>query len=311
MTRSGILASRLLVALVTAALTAGAALAVAVGASATASGGLAGETLTFPLAGRYDDCPAGATSYAFTLEGEADGPWPGHYTGRVSARTEGGEVINLVEATIDTPDGALLITGTGADAAGPSGVCAPLRAGQVLTWTADVPGHGADSGTTVLSGDPDVLVAQLTSAAPDGPTTTEAPTPTDDPSSSPADPADPATPSPPASGAPSGGPRADRDLAFRYRVVARGGETSGSCDVLGGTQQLPVHIVCIDVRSYQRHGRTVRFAGAATINGLPTSYQIRIVDGGGSGEGGDSFVISVGDDYVGGGDLTSGDLRVR
>lgn len=289
--------------LATAALTTGAGLVVAVGAAAEGSGGLDGETLVLPIAGQYDACPAGASSYTFAVEGEAAGPRGGHYVGQVTHQVEGAAVVVVVEATIGTAQGELHLTQTGTADAGPDGACAPLVAGQVLDWTADLAGQEVDSGTTLLSGDLSALVAQLTSAPP----VAASPTPSADPT--PADPS-PGLPPPDPSTTHSPGPATvDADIAFTYHVVARDGQTSGSCDVRGGTDVAPVHIVCADVGSYERHGRTVRFSGAATINGESTTYSIQIVDGAGTGE--DSFLIRAGDGYVGGGGLTSGDLRVR
>ena len=103
----------------------------------------------------------------------------------------------------------------------------------------------------------------------------------------------------------------DADITFRYSVEARAGRLAGTCDVQGGTEAAPVHVVCTDVRTYERHGHVLAFSGDGTVNGRATTYWIRIVDGRGPGAGRDSFVIRAGDDYLGGGELTSGDLRVR
>jgi hypothetical protein len=103
----------------------------------------------------------------------------------------------------------------------------------------------------------------------------------------------------------------DTDIAFHYRVVARADRLSGTCDVQGGTEAGPVHVVCRDVRTYERHGHALDFSGTATLNGRATTYRIRIIDGGGPTSGSDSFLIRAGDSYAGGGELTSGDLRVR
>ena len=123
-------------------LTAGVGLVVAVGATAAAPGGLNDETLVLPLAGRYDACPPGSTSHSFPLEGEATGPWRGHYLAQVSAQVDGSSLVRVVEATISTSDGDLRLTQTAVADLGPAGACAPLKPGQVLTWTAELPGEG-------------------------------------------------------------------------------------------------------------------------------------------------------------------------
>ena len=295
-------------------LTPGVGLVVAVGATAAAPGGLNDETLVLPLAGRYDACPPGTTSHSFTLEGEATGPWSGHYLAQVSAQVDGSSLVRVVEATISTSDGDLRLTQTAVAGLGPAGACAPLEPGEVLTWTAEVPGQGADSGTAVLTGEPTGVVDQLTSTAPEdsGSPSADA-SPAGDPMPGPTVPSPTgSTASPtPQPGPPPDPTSVDRDVAFRYRVEARAGRLTGTCDVQGGTEPAPVHVVCTDVRTYERHGHALAFSGTATLNGRATTYAIRIIDNPGRGAGRDSFLIRAGYDYVGGGELTSGGLRVR
>ena len=101
------------------------------------------------------------------MEGEATGPRSGHYVARVTAHVDGPSVVRVVNATIGTSDGDLRLTQTAVADLGPAGACAPLEPGEVLTWTAEVPGQGADAGTAVLSGEPAALVDSLTSTQPD------------------------------------------------------------------------------------------------------------------------------------------------
>jgi hypothetical protein len=294
-------------------LTAGSAFGVAAGATAAGNGDLDDEMLVLPLAGRYDTCAPGATSYSFTLEGDATGPWSGHYVAQVTAQVDGPSLVRVVNATIGTPDGDVRLTQTGATDLGPAGVCAPIEPGQVLTWDAEMPVGGKDVGTAVLTGGESAVVDRLTSTAANGSGSPSAdPSPTGDPVPEPPVPGPTgSTPASPPESAQAHDPTTvDAAVAFHYRVVARDGRLSGTCDVQGGTQTAPVHVVCSDVRTYERHGHTLDFSGAATLNGRATTYRISIVDSR-APAGGDSFVIRVGDDYVGGGELTSGDLQVR
>jgi hypothetical protein len=308
--RSRATARRLLAGLGSLVITAGAGLVVAVGTAAATPGGLSGEALVLPITGRYDDCVSGASAYSFGVEGEVTGPRAGHYVGRVSSEVDDSNVVIVVEATIGTADGDLELTQTGVADVGPSGACVPLQPGQALTWTAEIAGERAGAGTALLTGEPSALVDLLTTTDVDDPVVTEDPLPTDDPV--PPDDPVPTPPAPDTPGAPTADPTTvDTDIVFHYRVLARDGRLSGTCDVRGGTQADPVHVVCTDVHTYERHGHALSFSGTGTMNGRATTYRIWIVDGRGLASGRDSFLIHAGNDYVGGGELSSGDLRLR
>jgi hypothetical protein len=103
----------------------------------------------------------------------------------------------------------------------------------------------------------------------------------------------------------------DPDITFSYHVAQAGAVPSGACVVDGHAAGSAVHVVCLDVTGYARHGDRVDFRGHATVDGAPTTYRVHAVDHADPGAGRDSFLIRTGTGWAGGGTLVDGDLRVR
>ena len=89
--------------------------------------------------------------------------------------------------------------------------------------------------------------------------------------------------------------------------------TSGSCTV--NEPKAKTKIKCVDVTSLDftdlENGVTeVVFSGTATVNGVTTTYTIRVRDAGSPGVGADSFAIDA-DGFHRSGVLTDGNLNIR
>jgi hypothetical protein len=89
--------------------------------------------------------------------------------------------------------------------------------------------------------------------------------------------------------------------------------TTGSCTV--NEPKSKTKIKCLDVTSLDftdlGNGVTeVVFSGTATVNGVTTTYTIRVRDAGSPGVGADSFAIDA-DGFHRSGVLTSGNLSIR
>ena len=92
-------------------------------------------------------------------------------------------------------------------------------------------------------------------------------------------------------------------------VTARsaGPEPSVTCTVVTATTT----VRCLDVAAYVQSGRTSVFFGRATVNGVETTYRIRVVDAADSGPGRDVFSLVTASGFTLTGTLTEGNLQVH
>ena len=83
----------------------------------------------------------------------------------------------------------------------------------------------------------------------------------------------------------------------------------GEC--LVNDQPADVVVKCLDVTFYSQIGNTAILSGQATVNGVPTGYQIEATDVDDSGIGTDTFSIETDSGYSASGVLTEGNIQVH
>jgi uncharacterized repeat protein (TIGR01451 family) len=98
-------------------------------------------------------------------------------------------------------------------------------------------------------------------------------------------------------------------LAFGFNAKGDEGGTKGNCNVVDRAAN--VHIKCLDVTKLVVVGTHATIIGNATVNGVPTTYQIDIDDITESGRGSDTFRIQTASGYVAGGLLARGNVQVH
>lgn len=97
-------------------------------------------------------------------------------------------------------------------------------------------------------------------------------------------------------------------VTFGFTAKSNGG-LKGRCTVVDReTKQV---IRCLDVTALSRFGNQATIYGNATVDGVPTTYQIHVVDNGEPGTGVDTFSITTASGYSASGTLTSGNIQVR
>jgi hypothetical protein len=101
----------------------------------------------------------------------------------------------------------------------------------------------------------------------------------------------------------------EANITFDFSVESGDGGATGSCSIVDATSAANVNIECVNVSSLQQDGNHVTFEGAATVDGVSTTYRIDVDDNGGSGTG-DSFQIQTSTGYSVGGPLVSGDIQI-
>lgn len=88
---------------------------------------------------------------------------------------------------------------------------------------------------------------------------------------------------------------------------SQGSSLNGTCNVATAT----VTVKCLDVVAYVQTGSTSVFFGRATVNGVETTYRIRVVDAGDSGSERDVFSLVTASGFTLTGPLTEGNFQVR
>jgi len=88
---------------------------------------------------------------------------------------------------------------------------------------------------------------------------------------------------------------------------SQGSSLDGMCKVVTTTAT----IKCLDVIAYVQTGSTALFFGRATVNGLETTYRIRVVDAADAGSERDIFSITTTSGFTLTGPLTEGNFQVH
>ena len=97
-------------------------------------------------------------------------------------------------------------------------------------------------------------------------------------------------------------------VSFDFQAKADTTGVRGSCDVQDRAKQ---KIRCLTVSSLVVVGTHGTFSGAATVNGVTTTFTIDVDDLGEPGVGHDRFAITTGTGYSRSGILTSGNIQVH
>lgn len=260
---------------------------------------LDGESVTLSTA-PATTCDPSAETHTDHLTGQATGPFEATYDATMTTTVSGNQRTTVVTFSIGPQVTGNQTVTAPADDQGP---CAELVG--TLQYYALI-GTTADHGTTTVLSEPGDGVV-LSFVGDPGPT--PAPSPSTSPTPSPATSPSPSATSSPTAAAPSSG--AVTPLTFEYdaRLEPDGGY-AGGCTVTDGSGSEPVRIVCTDITGYHESDYHVRFTGGATINGTPTTYRIDVTDGALTHQP-DVFRIATGTGFVGGGELTGGNLEVN
>ena len=80
-----------------------------------------------------------------------------------------------------------------------------------------------------------------------------------------------------------------------------------TCNVIDGD----VQVRCLDAGTYVQTGNEAEFSGNATVDGVPTTYTIHVVDNGETGIGQDTFSIVTTSGFAASGVLTQGNVQVH
>lgn len=110
----------------------------------------------------------------------------------------------------------------------------------------------------------------------------------------------------------TGGGRLLSGVTFGFNARDTDHGAHGHCNVVD--HAAGKHIKCSDVTSFDRVGKHATFLGNATVNGMPTTYQIDVDDVAEPGRNGDMFSITVFmvPGYTGAsGPLTQGNIQVH
>jgi hypothetical protein len=107
-------------------------------------------------------------------------------------------------------------------------------------------------------------------------------------------------------GATTGGGRIGR-ATVTVTARSHGSGPDGTCTVVTSTAT----VNCLDVTAYVQTGSTSVFFGRATVNGVATTYRIRVVDAADSGSERDVFSVVTSSGFTLTGPLTEGNLQVR
>jgi hypothetical protein len=95
-------------------------------------------------------------------------------------------------------------------------------------------------------------------------------------------------------------------VIFGFTAYSTDRGIRATCDVIEGT----VHVRCLDATTYSQLGTSATFSGAATVNGVPTTYTINVQDNAKPGVAADTFMITTSSGYTASGTVTQGDIQV-
>lgn len=108
----------------------------------------------------------------------------------------------------------------------------------------------------------------------------------------------------------TGGGQIPEDVNFGFNAKSdEEKEVKGNCTVIDRPRDTKVK--CLDATTYFQTTTHASFGGNATVNGVATTYRIKVDDNGEPGRGSDTFTISTASGYFATGVLTQGNIQVH
>src|SRR5215213_1567910 len=93
----------------------------------------------------------------------------------------------------------------------------------------------------------------------------------------------------------TGGGQIPGDISFGFAAKSDVNGVKGNCTVIDRATNTTIK--CLDATTYFQSGTHASFGGNATINGVPTTYRMRIDDNGEAGMGTDTFTMTTASGY--------------
>ena len=107
----------------------------------------------------------------------------------------------------------------------------------------------------------------------------------------------------------TGGGQIPADVTFGFTAKSDKNGVKGNCTVIDRTTNTTLK--CLNATTYFQTATHASFGGDATVNGVPTTYQIGVDDNAEPGTGADTFTITTASGYTATGVLTQGNIQVH